>query len=76
MREKSLRSVHQARLYFLALGDRNDCSVWPLHWRLRDGTGASVTDGKYKDFVTNNRSGGIVDVGAARTVGLVLRYDM
>ncbi|MCE6976982.1 TonB-dependent receptor [Pseudomonas frederiksbergensis] len=29
-----------------------------------------------KEYVTNNRSGDIVDVGAPRTVGLVLRYDM
>ncbi|WP_415764665.1 TonB-dependent receptor [Pseudomonas sp. ZB1P45] len=29
-----------------------------------------------KEFVTNNRSGDIVDAGAPRTVGLVLRYDM
>lgn len=29
-----------------------------------------------KEYVTNNRSGDIIDVGAPRTVGLVLRYDM
>lgn len=29
-----------------------------------------------KAYITNNRSGDIVDVGAPRTVGLVLRYDM
>lgn len=29
-----------------------------------------------KEYITNNRSGDIVDVGAPRTVGLVLRYDM
>lgn len=29
-----------------------------------------------KEYVTNDRSGDIVDVGAPRTVGLVLRYDM
>ncbi|WP_422419465.1 TonB-dependent receptor [Pseudomonas sp. GZD-222] len=29
-----------------------------------------------KEYVTNNRSGDVIDVGAPRTVGLVLRYDM
>ena len=29
-----------------------------------------------KEYITNNRSGDIVDVGAPRTVGLVLSYDM
>jgi len=29
-----------------------------------------------KEYVTNNRSGDIIDVGAPRTVGMVLRYDM
>lgn len=29
-----------------------------------------------KEYVTNNRSGDIIDAGAPRTVGLVLRYDM
>lgn len=29
-----------------------------------------------KEYVTNNRSGDIIDVGAPRTLGLVLRYDM
>lgn len=29
-----------------------------------------------KEYVTNNRSGDIVDVGAPRTIGLILRYDM
>jgi outer membrane receptor protein involved in Fe transport len=29
-----------------------------------------------KEYVTNNRSGDIVDVGAPRTVGLILRYDL
>ncbi|NQD91131.1 TonB-dependent receptor [Pseudomonas sp. CrR25] len=29
-----------------------------------------------KEYITNNRSGDIIDVGAPRTVGLVLRYDM
>lgn len=29
-----------------------------------------------KQYATNNRSGDIIDVGAPRTVGMVLRYDM
>lgn len=29
-----------------------------------------------KGFVTNNRGGDIIDVGAPRTVGLVVRYDL
>ena len=29
-----------------------------------------------KEYITNNRSGDIVDVGAPRTVGLALRYEM
>jgi outer membrane receptor protein involved in Fe transport len=29
-----------------------------------------------KEYVTNDRSGDIVDVGAPRTVGVVLRYDL
>jgi TonB-dependent siderophore receptor len=29
-----------------------------------------------KEYVTNNRSGDIIDVGAPRTVGMILRYDM
>lgn len=29
-----------------------------------------------KQYVTNNRSGDIIDVGAPRAVGMVLRYDM
>lgn len=29
-----------------------------------------------KEFITNNRSGDILDVGAPRTVGLALRYDL
>lgn len=29
-----------------------------------------------KEYVTNNRSGDIIDVGAPRTVGLALRYDL
>ncbi|VVN75159.1 Vitamin B12 transporter BtuB [Pseudomonas fluorescens] len=29
-----------------------------------------------KEYITNNRSGDIVDAGAPRTVGLILRYDM
>ncbi|MBV4495928.1 TonB-dependent receptor [Pseudomonas sp. SWRI12] len=29
-----------------------------------------------KEYVTNNRSDDIIDVGAPRTVGMVLRYDM
>jgi outer membrane receptor protein involved in Fe transport len=29
-----------------------------------------------KEYVTNNRNDDIIDVGAPRTVGLVLRYDM
>ncbi len=29
-----------------------------------------------KEYVTNNRSSDIIDVGAPRTVGLVLRYDL
>ncbi|HWT69156.1 MAG TPA: TonB-dependent receptor [Pseudomonas sp.] len=29
-----------------------------------------------KEYVTNNRSGDIIDVGAPRTAGLILRYDM
>jgi iron complex outermembrane receptor protein len=29
-----------------------------------------------QEYVTNNRSGDVVDVGAPRTVGVVLRYDM
>ncbi|MGL4317365.1 MAG: TonB-dependent receptor [Pseudomonas sp.] len=29
-----------------------------------------------KEYITNNRSGDIIDVGAPRTVGLALRYDM
>lgn len=29
-----------------------------------------------KEYITNNRSGDIVDVGAPRTVGLALRYDL
>lgn len=29
-----------------------------------------------KEYVTNNRSGDIIDAGAPRTVGLILRYDM
>lgn len=29
-----------------------------------------------KEYVTSNRSGDIIDVGAPRTFGLVLRYDM
>lgn len=29
-----------------------------------------------KEYITNNRSGDVIDVGAPRTVGLVLRYDM
>lgn len=29
-----------------------------------------------KEYVTNNRGGDIIDVGAPRTVGLALRYDM
>lgn len=29
-----------------------------------------------KEYVTNNRSGNIIDVGAPRTAGLILRYDM
>jgi len=29
-----------------------------------------------KEYITNNRSGDIIDVGAPRTLGLVLRYDM
>lgn len=29
-----------------------------------------------KQYITNNRSGDIIDVGAPRTFGLVLRYDM
>lgn len=29
-----------------------------------------------KEYITNNRSGDIIDVGAPRTVGVALRYDM
>ncbi|WP_264313200.1 TonB-dependent receptor [Pseudomonas putida] len=29
-----------------------------------------------KEYITNNRSGDILDVGAPRTVGLALRYDL
>jgi outer membrane receptor protein involved in Fe transport len=29
-----------------------------------------------KEYVTNNRSDDIIDVGAPRTVGMILRYDM
>ncbi|MNF48306.1 Pesticin receptor precursor [compost metagenome] len=29
-----------------------------------------------KEYITNNRSGDIIDVGAPRTVGLALHYDM
>jgi len=29
-----------------------------------------------KEYVTNNRSGNIIDVGAPRTLGVVLRYDL
>ncbi|MNF02462.1 ferric-rhodotorulic acid outer membrane transporter [compost metagenome] len=29
-----------------------------------------------KEYVTNNREGDIVDVGAPRTLALVLRYDL
>ncbi|MNB91695.1 Pesticin receptor precursor [compost metagenome] len=29
-----------------------------------------------KEYITNNRSGDIIDVGAPRTLGLILRYDM
>jgi TonB-dependent siderophore receptor len=29
-----------------------------------------------KEYITNNRGGNIIDAGAPRTVGLVLRYDM
>ncbi|VVP93506.1 hypothetical protein PS918_03476 [Pseudomonas fluorescens] len=29
-----------------------------------------------KEYVTNNRSGDVIDVGAPRTAGLILRYDM
>nr|WP_232239765.1 TonB-dependent receptor [Pseudomonas alkylphenolica] len=29
-----------------------------------------------KEYITNNRGGDVIDVGAPRTVGLVLRYDM
>lgn len=29
-----------------------------------------------KEYITNNRSGDILDVGAPRTLGLALRYDL
>ncbi|WP_347906316.1 hypothetical protein [Pseudomonas purpurea] len=29
-----------------------------------------------KEYVAHNRSGDIIDVGAPRTLGLVLRYDL
>ncbi|MNP45223.1 ferric-rhodotorulic acid outer membrane transporter [compost metagenome] len=29
-----------------------------------------------KEYITNNRSGDILDVGAPRTVGMALRYDL
>lgn len=29
-----------------------------------------------KEYITNNRSGDIIDAGAPRTLGLILRYDM
>jgi outer membrane receptor for ferric coprogen and ferric-rhodotorulic acid len=29
-----------------------------------------------KEYVTNNRNDDIIDVGAPRTVGMILRYDM
>ncbi|WP_096510443.1 TonB-dependent receptor [Pseudomonas izuensis] len=64
------------------IGERKSDNYWLVNfnseYKLTKNVAVSgfVKNAFDKEYVTNNRSGDIVDVGAPRTVGLVLRYDM
>ncbi|MGH8386386.1 MAG: TonB-dependent receptor [Pseudomonas sp.] len=63
-------------------GERKSDNYWLVNFNTEYKITKNVAVSGYvknafdKEYVTNNRSGDIVDVGAPRTVGLVLRYDM
>ncbi|CAM3152800.1 Outer membrane receptor proteins, mostly Fe transport [Pseudomonas gessardii] len=63
-------------------GERRSDNYWLVNFNTEYKVTRSVAVSGFvknafdKAYITNNRSGDIVDVGAPRTVGLVLRYDM
>ncbi|NBA97046.1 TonB-dependent receptor [Pseudomonas sp. R5(2019)] len=64
------------------IGERKSDNYWLVNfnteYRITRNVAVSgfVKNAFDKEYVTNNRSGDIIDAGAPRTVGLVLRYDM